>query len=125
MATKDLKGALQGVWLRHRLNGRAGPMLNAAWSPDGTMLATGSQDRTVVIWDPETGQRRRILEGHTSTVESVGFSNDSSLFASMSEDSVRLWRRDTWKVVVILHGRIEPDLPDIEQPSATAPALGM
>jgi WD40 repeat protein len=63
-----------------------------AFSPDGRLLASGSEDNTVILWDVETGKQIRTLEGHTGPVQSVAFSPDGRLLASGSGDgTVILW----------------------------------
>jgi WD40 repeat protein len=63
-----------------------------AFSPNGRLLASASNDRTVRLWDPATGALTQTLEGHSDSVWSVAFSPDGRLLASASHDrTVRLW----------------------------------
>ncbi|KFY32518.1 hypothetical protein V493_00119, partial [Pseudogymnoascus sp. VKM F-4281 (FW-2241)] len=51
-----------------------------------------SDDKTVKVWDADSGEVLQTLEGHSSLVSSVAFSHDSKLLASASNDStVRVW----------------------------------
>ncbi len=62
------------------------------FSPNGRLLASGSDDRTAIIWDTESGKPKHILKGHDQTVRAVRFSPDGSLLASGSGNaSVVLW----------------------------------
>jgi len=49
---------------------------DVAFSPDGQTLASGSLDKTVILWDVSTGRKLRTLKGHTDRVLSVAFSPD-------------------------------------------------
>ena len=65
---------------------------SVSFSPDGTMLASGSADRTVKLWDIATRTNIATFEGHTDRLESVAFSPDGKILASGSEDdTVKLW----------------------------------
>ncbi len=56
------------------------------------MLISGSQDRTVRLWDVETGQCLYIFKGHTDSVWPVSFRSDGKQFVSASADhTIRLW----------------------------------
>jgi hypothetical protein len=59
------------VVLEHELTGHSVRALTVAVSPDGKWVASGSQDKTVKIWDIETGGCRATLEGHSGEVNCV------------------------------------------------------
>ncbi len=74
------------------LRGHQGDVYHAEFSPDGKVLATSGQDRTVRLWDVATGETRRILTGHSHDVNWVTFAPDGRTLATASEDqTVKLW----------------------------------
>ena len=62
------------------------------FSPDGKVLISGSYDATIRLWDIETGEQLKTLEGHTYSITSVAISPNGSTIASGSYDgTVLLW----------------------------------
>ena len=69
---------------------------SVAFSPDGSLIATGSEDKTVRLWDTQTGKQKNTLAGHTDTVLALAFSPDGNMIATGSKDkTVRLWDADS------------------------------
>ena len=87
------------------LVGHTNSVDSVAFSPDGNTLA-GDDDRTVRLWDTQTGQLKATLTGHTDYVRDFVFSPDGNTLASASGDkTVRLWDAQTGQLKTTLIGR--------------------
>ncbi|HVS50630.1 MAG TPA: hypothetical protein VHJ99_17245 [Candidatus Dormibacteraeota bacterium] len=87
---------------RFELRGHRDKVLALAAPPATDLLASGTDD-SIRIWSALDGRPLRILEGHTGAVYSLTFSADGLFLASSSQDdTVRLWRTDSWEAVAVL-----------------------
>ena len=87
-----------------------GRVASVAFSPDGKILASGSDDETVKLWDVETNTNIATLEGHTDRVSSVAFSPDGKILASGGgtfDETVKLWDVETNTNTATLEGHMD------------------
>ena len=87
------------------LTGHTAEVTSVAFCPTGGLLASGSRDNTVRLWNPLTGEHKRSLTGHAHWVLSVSFSPDGLTLASGSDGErdggsifgaeIRLWDTET------------------------------
>jgi WD40 repeat protein/serine/threonine protein kinase len=97
LATSDASGSLKlwdmesGKLLWERPVG-LGNLYQMAAHPSGGLLATCHQDRTVRVWNLETGNEWLTIRGHTEPVTSLAFTNDGSMLVSGGlEETVKVW----------------------------------
>ncbi|WP_242063163.1 hypothetical protein [Nostoc sp. FACHB-892] len=90
------------------LLGHAWAVLTVAFSPNGKILATGSDDNTIKLWEVNTGQLISTLVGHSWSVVAVAFTADGKTLLSASWDkTVKLWRVSTAEEIVTLSGHVD------------------
>ena len=75
------------------------------FSSDGMLLASGSDDTTVKLWEVQTGGVIKTFHGHTSWVYSVSILTDGMSLLSGSDDTtIKLWDVQTGEVIKTFHG---------------------
>jgi small GTP-binding protein len=87
------------------LEGHSARVLSVAWSPNGRRAVSGAADKTVRLWDVETGGCLRVLEGHSGEVNCVAWSPDGHRALSVAADGIgRLWDTETGRCLRVLEG---------------------
>ena len=78
--------------LLHKLRGHNAPVVKVVFNPDGTRIASSSNDHTIRLWEAATGRHLWTLSGHGGTPFGLSFSPDGTRLASSStEQTVKIW----------------------------------
>jgi WD40 repeat protein len=97
------------------LAGHAGIVWDAAFSPDGTRLATVGFDNTARLWDVSTGQELLILTGNELNTAGVAFSPDGTQLAvSGGDGTVRIYVLPIEDLLALAQSRLTRSLTDEE-----------
>ena len=84
------------------LEGHSSKVSGCAFSPDGKLIVSASDDCTLKVWDALTGEMLRSLEGHSSSVFGCAFSPDGKLIVSASDDrTLKVWDALTSECLVV------------------------
>ena len=78
------------------MEGHNDSVSSVTFNHNGTLLASGSYDNTIKLWNLETKTEIATLEGHHGWVNSVAFNHNGTLLASGSGDNkIKLWNLET------------------------------
>ncbi|MHC4426413.1 MAG: protein kinase domain-containing protein [Planctomycetota bacterium] len=90
---------------RMTLRGHKEHVNSVALSPDGKRIISGSNDKTIKVWDAETDTELMTLRGHSNKVWSVAFSPDGKRIVSGSVDkTIKIWDAATGIELMTLRG---------------------
>jgi WD40 repeat protein len=104
LAVSDAGG--KGLYRRHE---HSDSVTAVAWSADGTVLATGSADATVKLWNAKSGTTISTIYSIRSTVTAMAFSPDSKYLAVAAVDlSIRVFRLSDGVLVKMMFGHTKP-----------------
>lgn len=83
----------------YTLRGHTGDVLDLAWSPDDSFLASGSVDNTITVWNAQRfPDIVTVLKGHSGLVKGVTWDPVGKYLASQSDDkTLRVWRTSDWQ----------------------------
>ncbi|MDB6122972.1 MAG: WD-repeat protein [Pedosphaera sp.] len=75
-----------------------------AFSLDTKRVLSGSHDRTLRLWETETGRCLRVFKGHTDEVWSISWSADQRRVLSCDDTTLRVWNMETGRCLRIING---------------------
>jgi len=108
------------------ISGHSDAVTSVAFAPAGTVIATGSADKKVKLWDVALGSETATLSGHTDAVRAVAFAPDGKALLSGSDDRTALiWDLATGKAAPALKPCASPITAVAYAPDGSTLLLGV
>lgn len=85
-------------------NGWYAGVQSVSFSPDETMIASASDDKTIKVWNVVNGRENYTLQGYTNCVKSVVFSPDGLFIAGGSIGTIKIWHTSSQQEIITLKG---------------------
>jgi len=102
---KGIKTGLRTGWFVRSFEGHSGRISVTVVSPDGKFLLSGSEDKTLRLWNLSGGNCIRVFRGHTGRISSAAISPDGKFLISGSDDkTIRLWEIESGHCIRIFEG---------------------
>ena len=64
-------------------------VFSVAFSPDGTLVASGSRDNTIRVWDANSGSEVAVLTGHENQIQSVVFLDNERILSAAGNPEMK------------------------------------
>eukprot|EP01018_Ginkgo_biloba_P034867 Gb_05087 [translate_table: standard] len=91
----------------YRYLGHQGAVYAVAVSPQDTVVASSSKDKTVRLWLPTAEGKCSVIKGHGGAIRTVAFSSDGKCLLTGSDDkTIKVWSVDTEKFLLTLNGHM-------------------
>ncbi|KAF3912599.1 Beta-TrCP [Arthrobotrys entomopaga] len=86
------------------IRGHSDIVSSVVLSTDSALIASGSEDKTIKIWDANTGACLRTLNGHDDSVSSVAFLYDGRIASGSLDQSIKIWDINSGTCLKTLYG---------------------
>lgn len=86
------------------LNGHSDTVTSVCFMPNGKTLVSASEDKTLRLWDLQSGECMKFMEGHKRRVQYVTCSQDGTIASASWDNTIRIWNALSGKCIHILEG---------------------